>query len=92
MVRRRFEPGARTSWHSHNADFVLFVEDGRARVQTQGQPMRELRKGESDFTPAGTLHWHGAAPDVAFTQLGVAFGAGIKYGERVTDAEYSGAR
>jgi quercetin dioxygenase-like cupin family protein len=90
IVRRRFAPGARTSWHAHGADFFLMVEDGRARVQTLGQPMRELAKGETDFTPAGVMHWHGAAPDVAFTQFGVAFGAGIKYGERVTDEQYAG--
>jgi quercetin dioxygenase-like cupin family protein len=90
IVRRRFEPGARTSWHAHGADFFLMVEDGRARVQTQGQPMRELKKGDTDFTPAGVMHWHGAAPDSPFTQFGVAYGTGIKYGERVTDEEYAG--
>lgn len=90
VVRRRFEPGARTSWHAHGADFFLLVEDGRARVQTQGQPMRELKKGETDFTPAGLMHWHGAAPDEPFTQFGVAFGTGIKYGDRVTDEQYAG--
>jgi len=92
IVRRRFEPGARTSWHAHGADFFLLVEDGRARVQTQGRPMRELKKGETDFTPAGTMHWHGAAPNEPFTQFGVAYGTGIKYGEKVTDEEYSGRK
>ena len=90
VVRRRFEPGARTSWHAHGADFLLVVEEGRARVQTQGQPMRELKKGDTDFTPAGTIHWHGAAPGEAFVQFGAAYGAGIKYGEAVTDAQYNG--
>ena len=92
IVRRRFEPGARTSWHAHGADFFLLVEDGRARVQTQGQPMRELKKGETDFTPAGVMHWHGATPNEPFTQFGVAYGTGIKYGEKVTDEEYSGKK
>lgn len=92
IVRRRFEPGARTSWHAHGADFFLVVEEGRARVQTQGQAMRELKKGDTDFTPAGVMHWHGAAPDTSFTQFGVAYGTGIKYGDRVTDDEYAGKK
>ncbi|HEY6507201.1 MAG TPA: cupin domain-containing protein [Vicinamibacterales bacterium] len=90
VVRRRFEPGARTSWHAHGADFLLVVEEGRARVQLLGQPMRELKKGDTDFTPAGTMHWHGAAPTEAFVQFGAAYGGGIKYGEAVTDAQYNG--
>ena len=60
---RRFEPGNKTYWHSHEGGFILFVQEGRARVQTRGQPMKELGPGEVDYAPPGVEHWHGAAPN-----------------------------
>src|SRR5262245_37677662 len=38
---RRFEPGNKTYWHSHEGGFILFVQEGRARVQRRGEPMKE---------------------------------------------------
>ena len=60
--RRVFAAGSRNAtWHMHTAGQLVFGEEGRGRLQIQGQPMRELKKGDTDFTPAGTIHWHGAA-------------------------------
>jgi len=88
---RRFEPGTKTYWHSHEGGFILFVQEGRARVQRRGEPMKELGPGEMDYAPPGVEHWHGAAPNDALLQLGVVpFGGGIKFLEPVTDAQYSG--
>jgi len=88
---RRFEPGNKTYWHSHEGGFILFVQEGRARVQTRGQPMKELGPGEVDYAPPGVEHWHGAAPSEPLLQLGVVpYGGGIKFLEPVTDAEYNG--
>jgi quercetin dioxygenase-like cupin family protein len=88
---RRFEPGNKTYWHSHEGGFILFVQQGRARVQTRGGPMRELGPGEIDYAPPGVEHWHGAAPDEPLLQLGVVpFGGGIRFLEPVTDAQYAG--
>lgn len=88
---RSFEPGNRTYWHAHAGGFILFVQEGRARVQTRGAPMRELGPGEIDYTPPGVEHWHGAAPDEGLLQLGVVpFGGGIEFFEPVSDAEYNG--
>jgi quercetin dioxygenase-like cupin family protein len=88
---RRFEPGNYTYWHSHAGGFLLFVHEGRARVQTRGQPMRELGPGEMDYVPPGVEHWHGAAPDSPLLQLGVVpYGGGIEFLEPVTAAEYNG--
>lgn len=88
---RRFEPNNRTYWHSHDGGFILFVQEGKARVQTRGQPMKELGKGEIDYTPPGVEHWHGSAPGEPFVQLGVVpGGGGIKFLEAVTDAQYNG--
>jgi quercetin dioxygenase-like cupin family protein len=88
---RRFEPGNKTHWHSHEGGFILFVQEGRARVQTRGGPMRELGPGEMDYAPPGVEHWHGAAPTEHLLQLGVVpFGGGIQFLEPVTDAQYAG--
>ena len=88
---RRFEPGNKTYWHSHDGGFILFVQEGRARVQRRGEPMKELGPGGIDYAPPGVEHWHGAAPDEPLVQLGVVpFGGGIKFLEPVTDAQYNG--
>ena len=50
---RRFEPGNKTYWHSHDGGFILFVQEGRARVQRRGEPMKELGPGEIDYAPPG---------------------------------------
>jgi quercetin dioxygenase-like cupin family protein len=88
---RTFVAGNRTYWHSHGGGFILFVQDGTARSHQRGEPMRELKAGEIDYTPPGVEHWHGAGPDEGLLQLGVLpFGGGIEFKEPVTDAQYSG--
>src|SRR6478672_1904890 len=42
LNRRKFAPGNRTYWHSHEGGFIMFVEKGRGRVQRRGEPMKEL--------------------------------------------------
>jgi quercetin dioxygenase-like cupin family protein len=92
VSRRSFEPGARSAWHSHDKGQLLFVEQGRARVQRKGEPMKELGVGESDYTPPGVVHWHGAVPDQKFVQIALGFGGQIKWMEKTTDAEYAGKK
>jgi quercetin dioxygenase-like cupin family protein len=89
VARRRFEPGARTYWHSHDRGQLLLVEDGRMRVQKRGQPARELGVGESDYAGPNVVHWHGATADKALVQINVGFGGEAKWFEAVTDAEYA---
>ena len=90
VQRRRFEAGNRTYWHKHERGFLILVEEGRARVQKKGEPMKELGPGETDYTPPNVLHWHGAAPKESFMQVGVSFGGGIEFLDPVTEAEYQG--
>jgi quercetin dioxygenase-like cupin family protein len=90
VARRRFEPGARTYWHSHDRGQLLLVEDGRMRVQKRGGAMKELGKGESDYTPPDIVHWHGATPDQTLIQINVGFSGGAKWFEAVTPDEYAG--
>jgi quercetin dioxygenase-like cupin family protein len=90
--RRRFEAGARSAWHTHPAGQLLFIEEGRARVQRRGEPIRELRPHESDFTEANVPHWHGAAPDSYAVQASLSFGGIGPWLEPVTDEEYLGTK
>jgi quercetin dioxygenase-like cupin family protein len=88
--RRRFEAGARTAWHSHPNGQLLFVQEGRARIQKQGQPFKDFGPGQSDFTAPNIVHWHGATPDSALVHVAVGFGGETRWLEKVTDEEYAG--
>jgi len=88
-ARRRFEPGARTAWHSHDKGQLLWVEDGRLRTQIKGGPVRELGAGESDYTGPNIAHWHGATAGQALVQINIGFGGETKWMEKVSDAEYN---
>src|SRR5438093_2777641 len=92
VARRRFEPGARTAWHSHDKGQLLLVEEGRMRAQKRGEPIKDYGVGESDYTAANVVHWHGAAPGQTLVQLNVGFGGGSKWFEDVTDADYQGKK
>jgi quercetin dioxygenase-like cupin family protein len=88
--RRSFEPGARTAWHSHDNGQLIYVEQGRARVQRKGQAMKELGVGDSDYTGPNVVHWHGATPTQRLVQVAVSFGGDTKWLEKTTDDEYNG--
>lgn len=84
----KFEPGARTRWHVHEAGQLVLVMEGVGLEQQMGGPIRELHAGEAIWCPPGVAHWHGAAPDKGGTQYNVTRG-GIKWLEQVTEAEYT---
>ncbi len=67
----RFEPGARTVWHTHPAGQTLIVTAGVGRVQRWGGPVETLGLGDAVWIPPGVKHWHGAAPDSAMTHIAV---------------------
>ena len=89
-TRRRFEAGARSAWHSHERGQLLFVEEGRGRVQKRGQAIRDMGPGESDYTGPNVAHWHGGTPGQPLVQSALAFGGETKWMEKVTDTEYLG--
>jgi quercetin dioxygenase-like cupin family protein len=89
-ARRSFEAGARSAWHSHDRGQLLLVEEGRMRTQKRGGPIKELGKGESDYSGPNVEHWHGASPTQALVQINVGFGGATNWLNKVTDAEYSG--
>lgn len=63
-----FEPGARSSWHSHGG-MVILVTGGVGYYQEEGQPAQIIREGDVVECAEGVRHWHGAAPDSWFSQM-----------------------
>ena len=65
----RFNPGARTAWHSHAVGQTLYVTEGVGWVQSMGSDVVEVRAGDVIYTPPGEWHWHGAAPTYFMTHI-----------------------
>ena len=88
----RFEPGARTAWHTHPLGQTLHVTAGVGRAQAWGGPIREIRAGDTVWFSPGEKHWHGASPEMAMTHLAMQEaheGKHVEWLEHVTDAQYS---
>ncbi len=66
----RFEDGARTHWHVHPGEQLLYVLDGEGRVGTEGEEMR-VGPGDLVYAAPGERHWHGAAPGQSMAHLSV---------------------
>ena len=84
----RFEPGARTKWHSHGGGQIILVEEGVGLYQNRGGPVMELRAGETVYCPPGVQHWHGAAPHQGGVQFNISRGD-ITWLEEVSDQDYN---
>jgi quercetin dioxygenase-like cupin family protein len=89
-VRFKYEPAARSYWHTHDGPLVLLIEQGRGRYQIKGQPIREFGPNEPIVLPANVPHWHGAAAKEGMTWVALSVGRKVTWGEPVTDAEYLG--
>ncbi len=66
----RFEDGARTNWHIHPGEQVLYVLDGEGRAGTADQ-QTTISPGDVVYSPPGERHWHGALPGRSMTHLSV---------------------
>ncbi len=88
IAHYRFDPGARTKWHSHEGGQIILVEEGVARVQAKGGAVMELHAGDTIYAKPGVAHWHGAAPDQAATQFNVSRGT-TTWLDEVTEKEYT---
>jgi quercetin dioxygenase-like cupin family protein len=89
----RFAPGARNAWHAHALGQTIHVTGGIGRIQSRGGDVVELHAGDTVRTPAGELHWHGAAPDRFMTHLAIweasDDGSETEWGDQVSDTEYA---
>lgn len=87
IAHARYDPGARTKWHSHDGGQIVLSEEGVTWTQVKGGPIIELKAGEVAYAPPGAVHWHGAAPDRGCVQYNVTRGK-TTWGDEVTDQEY----
>ena len=90
----RFDPGARTNWHTHPLGQTLYVVLGSGFAQTKGGPVQVIRAGDVVWIPPGEKHWHGAGPDTSMTHIAMQealAGSHVDWMEPVTDEEYAAA-
>src|ERR1700722_10427246 len=90
----RFEPGARTHWHTHPLGQTLAVISGFGRVQVWGGKAREIRPGDVVWIPPGEKHWHGAGPNTVMVHVAMQEaldGKHVEWMEPVTDEQYKSA-
>lgn len=66
----RFEDGARTHWHTHPGEQILYILEGDGRVGTERDDVR-VTAGDVVHAASGERHWHGAAPGQSMTHLSV---------------------
>lgn len=70
-----FRNGARNHWHSHEGGQVLYVLNGAARVQAEGEDVVHLQPGDFVIAEPGEKHWHGAAEGADMAHISIASGA-----------------
>lgn len=88
-----FEPGARTHWHTHPLGQTLHVTSGTGLAQVWGEPVFEIKAGDTVWFPPGEKHWHGAAPTTAMTHIAMQEaldGSPVDWLEKVSDEQYQG--
>ena len=91
LAQATFAPGAKLDWHIHPAGQYLLITAGTGYYQERGKPIQIVHKGDIIECPPGVEHWHGAAPNSAFSYIGVTPTQKGKtiWLKRVTDAEYN---
>ncbi len=92
----RFEPGARTNWHTHPAGQILQVTKGGGLIQTwdeknKGEKAHAIRPGDTIYIPPGEKHWHGALPDEAMEHIAHSMGGPTDWMEPVSAEDYESA-
>lgn len=80
----RFEDGARTNWHVHPGEQVLYIVEGKGRVGT-AEEQYELSVGDVVQLPPHERHWHGAAAGHSMAHLSITVGAGPQWFEAPED-------
>ena len=63
-----FSPGARTKFHTHTCDQILYVTKGTGLVGTRNEEV-EIIEGDTALIPAGEEHRHGATDESEFSHI-----------------------
>ena len=86
-----FQPGARTTWHTHPLGQTLIVTAGCGRAQREAGPVEDIRPGDVVWLAPREKHWHGATPTTAMTHLAIQEKKGgkvVNWVEQVSDEQY----
>jgi len=65
-----FDPGARTKWHTHTNEQVLYVIEGKGILATEKEEAKVTR-GTFIFIPPGEKHWHGATQETSYSHISI---------------------
>lgn len=87
----RFDPGARTNWHTHPLGQTLHVVAGSGLIQKEGEPVQRINPGDSIWIASGERHWHGASPDTGMAHIAIheaLDGNHVEWLEPVSDEQY----
>jgi quercetin dioxygenase-like cupin family protein len=90
-----FEPGARTTWHTHPLGQTLIVTSGKGWVQRDGGPIEEIRPGDVVWFEPGEKHWHGATATNGMSHIAIQERLNdkvVEWLEPVTDEDYLGGK
>lgn len=86
-----FEPGARTTWHTHPLGQTLIITQGVGWVQREGGPREEVRPGDVVRFAPGERHWHGATATTAMSHIALQEaqdGSPVTWMEQVSEEDY----
>ncbi|MEP4196370.1 MAG: cupin domain-containing protein [Aliishimia sp.] len=88
----RFDPGARTAWHTHPLGQTLHVVSGKGLICRRGETPQEIHPGDTVWFEPGEEHWHGASPEVGMVHMAMQemdeTGSAATWLDKVIDADY----
>lgn len=91
-VMVRFEPGARTAWHTHPLGQTLYVTAGAGLAQSWDGPVRPIKAGDVVTFAPGEKHWHGAGQSTFVEHIAMQEsldGSAVNWLEKVSEEQYS---
>lgn len=87
----RFEPGARTAWHTHPRGQRLVIVEGTGWTRTEGGEVEVFHAGDVVTCPPEVRHWHGATATTAMAHIAIqesVDGSPVTWMEHVSDEDY----
>ena len=66
----RFEPGARTVWHTHTFEQGLVIVEGKGIVATE-EAEHVVVPGDVVVVPTNEKHWHGAGEKSGMAHISI---------------------
>jgi len=86
-----FEPGARTTWHTHPLGQTLQIVSGTGLIGLRKQKPQLIRSGDTVWIPPNEEHWHGATSTNAMVHIAIQEalnGSVAHWLEKVTEDDY----